>query len=200
MSFELSNEDWEIVASELAGIGWPPTDSERKQIELICELFVLARLQGGKSLPKPGEQSKKWNATKTAAMKLHEKLSAIAEDPGAADLNLMIGPEFMPMLVRVIHQTAYVAEVENLGPRVHNKVDPQRDKLASALLEFWTSRGGSLGTSVVSHDAPEGGPLVRFMVFTYGKALECAGMGLPKAGNIRDEVRKYREKVARRGK
>lgn len=197
MSFSLSEEDWKTVANELKGIGWPPTDSERKNIETMCELFVLERLQVGKVQPNPAIQSKRWKAAHKAATKLYENLRVIADDPRAADVDLWIGADFMQMLHGVIHQTAYLAEIEKLGPSVPNRADPHHDEFFSALLNFWTARGGGTG---ISPNTSTGGPLVRFMMATYGRALERVGMGLPKPQNIKDEVSKHKERLAGRGK
>lgn len=194
--FRLTNKQWAAAATEMKTFGHLATDQDRAEIEGICHKFIKQRKLSGKTLPKPGEQARHWQAVHKAAEKL---LQAVRSDPDVSthiSLAFRLPGEESSSFMRLLDVLPAVAkqmeEVASIRPRTPNASDPEVDDLQKWLISFWSVSGGTVSSSIYHQGATTGGPLVRFLEATYSPALEAAGMRQPSAGALRKVIRKLK--------
>lgn len=194
--FKLTGEQWGIVASEMKTFGHLATDKDRVEIESTCDRFIQQRIVSGKSLPKPGQQAKQWQAVHDAAEKL---LKAVKSDPDVSrQISLLLrlpgeaSSSFMRLLDVLPGVANRMAEIASTRPRAPSASDPELDDLQKRLISFWSGSGGTVSSSTSQEGTTPGGPLIRFLEATYSPALVAAGMGRPSADALRKIIRKLK--------
>lgn len=197
MTFAFADDEWRLIAAELAAVGRLDSGGERATLETIAHWFTSYRTKRGKGRPTPKKARECWIQVAEASERLNAAIAALGE-AGAANFTVLDDHSdsikaWAAALPWIAREARVVAEIEMHRPKPSsNNADPERDFFLQQIISTWKDYGGQVRTSTHPQTHEPGGPLIRFASLVAEPAFRSIGEQPPTPEIIRQAARKYR--------